>query len=110
MIMTLPPQCPLEKNTAYVFDLGGYTFLAYADSFSGLLEVERLPSSSFRDLQKVLLRYFSGYRVPTEISNDGGLPFNGKGYKSFLRRWDVKNFLSSVAYPQSNERAEAGVE
>ena len=109
MIMTLPPEYPFEKTVADLFDLGGHTFLAYADRFSGWLEVERLPSSSFRNLQKVLLRYFSGYGVPTEISDDGGPPFNGQEYKSFLRRWDVKNRLSSVAYPQSNGRAEAAV-
>ena len=109
MILTPPPEYPFEKTAADLFDLSGHTFLAYADRFSGWLEVERLPSSAFRHLQKVFLRYFSTYGVPKEISDDGGPPFNGEEYKCFLRKWDVNHRLSSVAYPQSNGRAEAAV-
>ena len=109
MILTPPPEYPFEKTGADLFDLSGHTFLAYADRFSGWLEVERLPSSAFKHLQKVFLRYFSTYGVPKEISDDGGPPFNGEEYKRFLRKWDVNHRLSSVAYPQSNGRAEAAV-
>ena len=59
MTMTPPPEYPFEKAVADLFDLGGHTILVYADRFSGWLEVEILTSSSFRNLQKVLLRYFS---------------------------------------------------
>ena len=109
MIMTPPPEYPFEKAVADLLDLEGHTFVAYADRFSGWLEVERLPSSAFKHLQKVLLRYFSVYGVPTEISDDGGPPFNSQEFRSLLKRWDINHRLSSVAYPQSNGRAEAAV-
>ena len=93
LILTPPPEYPFEKTVADIFNLGGHTFLVYADRFSGWLEVERLPSSAFRHSKKVLLRYFSTYGVPTEISDDGGPPFNAQEYKDFLKRWDVNQRL-----------------
>ena len=94
--MTPPPEYPFEKAVADLFDLGGHTFVAYADRFSGWLEVERLPSSAFKHFQKVLLRYFSVYGVPTEISDDGGPPFNSQEYKNFLKRCKSPPIVSCI--------------
>ena len=47
-------------------------FLAYADRFSGWLEVDKLCSGSFRDVRKSFLRWFGTYGVPEEIASDGG--------------------------------------
>ena len=49
------------------------------------------------------------FGVPTEISADGGPPFNSIAYKTLLRKWDVKSRQSSAHYAQSNGRAEAAV-
>jgi hypothetical protein len=56
-----------------------------------------------------LLRWFSTFGVPEELSTDGGPPFNSMEYDSFLMTWDVRKRLSSAHYPQSNGRAEATV-
>ena len=94
---------------ADLFSLDGHTFLAYADRFSGWLEVERLPTNSFRHVRSALLRWFCIYGVPVELSSDGGPPFNSFDFKRFLHAWDVNWRLSSAYFAQSNGRAEAAV-
>ena len=100
---------PFEQTASDLFSLEGHTFLAYADRFSGWVEVERLKSNAFPHVREVFLRWFRTFGVPTEIATDGGPPFNAYDYKSFLRTWDVNPRLSSAYYPQSNGRAEAAV-
>ena len=108
-ILTPPPDVPFQQVAADLFSLEGHTFLAYADRFSGWLEVDRLATNSFRNVRRSLLRWFSTYGVPEELATDGGPPFNSGEYKAFLRKWDVQLRLSSAYYPQSNGRAEAAV-
>ena len=88
-IVPPPPEYPFEQAVADLFSLEGHTFLAYADRFSGWLEVERLPTNSFRHVRSALLRWFRTYGVPVELSSDGGPPFNSFDFKQFLRAWDV---------------------
>ena len=109
IIISPPPEMPFEQTVADLFSLEGHTFLAYADRFSGWVEVERLPSHTFRNVRQTFLRWFRTYGVPEEIATDGGPPFNANDYKVFLRTWDVRKRLSSAHYPQSNGRAEAAV-
>ena len=109
IVLTSPPDVPFQKTVADLFTLEGHSFLAYADRFSGWLEVERLSSTSFRYVRQTFLRWFSTYGVPEELATDGGPPFNGQEYKQFLKTWDVQKRLSSAHYPQSNGRAEAAV-
>lgn len=109
MIFTPPAEVPFEQVVADLFSLEGHTFLAYADRFSGWLEVERLQSNAFRHVREAFLRWFRTYGVPGELATDGGPPFNSFEYKGFLRSWDVKCRLSSAYYAQSNGRAEAAV-
>ena len=109
LLLTPPPEMPFEQTASDLFSLEGHTFLAYADRFSGWVEVERLKSNAFPHVREVFLRWFRTFGVPTEIATDGGPPFNAYDYKSFLRTWDVNPRLSSAYYPQSNGRAEAAV-
>ncbi len=108
-LITPPPEVPFQQTVADLFSLEGHSFLAYADRFSGWLEVERLPNTSFRYVRPVLLRLFSTFEVPEELATDGGSPFKGIEHQQFLRNWDVEWRLSSAYYPQSNGRAEAAV-
>ena len=43
------------------------------------------------------------------FSTDGGQPFTSTAFQEFLQTWGVKHRRSSVAYPQSNGRAELAV-
>ena len=104
-----PPEVSFEQTAADFFDLEGHKFLAFADRFSWWLEVERLPTNSFRHVKRIFLRWFRTYGVPAEIATDGGPPFQSYDYKQFCQSWNVRQRLSSAYYPQSNGRAEAAV-
>ena len=109
MVVTPPPEVPFQQTVTDLFSLEGHTFLAYADRFSGWLEVDRLPSNAFRYVRQSFLKWFSAYGVPEELASDGGPPFNSHDYKQFLKSWGVDIRLSSAYFPQSNGRAEAAV-
>ncbi len=104
-----PPETPFEQTVADLFHLEGHTFLAYANRFSGWLEVDKLRSGTFRDVRTSLLHWFRTYGVPEQLSTDGGPPFKSYDYDTFLRTWGVERRLSSAYFPQSNGRAEVAV-
>ena len=52
---------------------------------------------------------FISYGIPKELSTDGGPQFMSTAFQNFLTKWGVTHWLSSVAYPQSNDRAELDV-
>ena len=108
-IISPPPEYPFQQAVADLFSLEGHTFLAYADRFSGWLEVERLKTNTYRNVHQTLLRWFRTFGVPEELATDGGPPFQSHDYRTFLRTWNVDRRLSSAYYPQSNGRAEAAV-
>ena len=109
LMLTPPPQVPFEKTAADFFSLQGHTFIVYADRFSGWIEVERIPSNTFRYVRQTFLKWFTTFGVPEELSTDGGPPFNSLEYNNFLKTWDIRKRLSSAYYPQSNGRAETAV-
>ena len=108
-IVSRPPEYPFEQAVADLFHMEGHTFLAYADRYSGWLEVERLQNADYRNVHISFLRWFRTYGVPEEIATDGGPPFKSHDYRKFLQTWGVERRLSSAYYPRSNGRAEAAV-
>ena len=82
-IITPPPEYPFQPSVSDFCDIEGHNFLIYADRFSGWVEVERLASNSFRNVEKTFLRWFATFGVPEEISTDGGPPFNSGDYDDF---------------------------
>ena len=109
IMVSPPPEVPFEQTASDIFSLEGHTFVAFADEYSGWLEVERLSTNSFRNVRKTFLRWFTTYGVPSEIATDGGPPFNSHDYNDFCHTWNIRRRLSSAYYPQSNGRAEAAV-
>ncbi len=103
-----PPEVPFEQTVTDLCSIEGHTFLIYADRFSGWVEIDRLSAHTFRHVRQSLLRWFATYGVPEELSSDGGPPYKSQ-FLAFLKKWDIRWRLSSVAYPQSNGRAEAAV-
>ena len=108
-ILTRQPDVPFQQTVMDLCELEGHHFLVYADRFTGWVEVVKPTSTSFRSLRPILLRWFSTFGVPEEISADGGPPFNSSDYDEFLRNWRIRKRQSSAYYPQSNGRAEVAV-
>ena len=110
LIMTPTPSYPFEQVCADYFQLGNSYYLAVVDRFSGWLCVYFFKSgANNRTLQNIFRELFTAYGTPEELSTDGGLQFVSNDFQHFLALWAVEHRLSSVAYPQSNGRAEVAV-
>ena len=103
------PTFPFELTVTDFFDHKGFLYLIYADRYTGWVETSLMSNGKASTVCNELCRWFMTYGAPTELSSDGGPPFDSQEYKSFLQRWGIKRRLSSAYYPQSNGRAELAV-
>ena len=105
------PKYPFQMTVADYFSLKGFKYLLYADRYSAWISIVkiRIGEANFKFLRKFLVHLFATFGVPEEISTDGGSPFKGHEYKTFLERWNIQPRLSSAYYAQSNGRAELAV-
>ena len=94
-----------------IFHVGHVTYLACADRLTGWLILYHLKPghATTSKLMSICRQLFQMYGTPEEISTDGGQPFTSTAFQEFLQTWGVKHRRSSVAYPQSNGRAELAV-
>ena len=105
------PDYPFQQVAADYFQAGGHHYLVVVDRFSGWPTVFFCGGSTnnSRQLQEWSRQYFATYGIPEELASDGGLTFTSYETQKFLRDYGVKHRLSSVAFAQSNKRAELGV-
>ena len=105
------PDYPFQQVASDYFQAGGYHYLVIVDRFSGWPTVQFCGSSSgsSRQLQEWLRQSFATFGIPEELSSDGGLTYMSYDTQKFLADYGVRHRLSSVAFAQSNKRAELGV-
>ena len=103
------PEFPFQLVATDLFHMAGHTYIIYADRFSGWTEVATTKNPNTDTITNILRRYFSTFGVPEELSSDGGPPFNGNDFQTFLKRWGIANHNSSAYFAQSNGRAESAV-
>ena len=104
LILTLSPTYPFEQICADYFHIGHFSYLTIVDRFSGWICLYSFKANKVNSaiLQKIFRDLFVAYGVSEELSSDGGPQFMSKSFQDFLK-------LSSVAFPQSNGRAEVAV-
>ena len=105
------PDYPFQQVACDYFQAGGYVYHVMVDRFSGWPTVQFCGAStgSSRQLQEWLRQYFATYGIPEELASDGGLTYTSYDTQKFLSDYGVRHRLSSVAFAQSNKRAELGV-
>lgn len=110
LVLTPTPDWPFQSIVMDLFEVGHHMYIACADRFTGWLILYHLGTQ--QDSRKVISicrDLFQNYGVPEEFSSDGGPQFMSSTFLDFLKTWGVKHRLSSVAYAQSNGRAELAV-
>ena len=112
-ILSSPPSTPFEQIFADFFTHAGHHYLVVGDRLSGWTEILAATSgttvSGASGLIRHLRSFFSTFGVPEELSSDGGPEFSASLTQDFLKRWGIRHRVSSVAFPQSNGRAEVAV-
>ena len=111
IIFTPSPEWPFQHIVMDLCYVGHHTYLVCADRLTGWLIIYHLKPNQAKaeKLITICRSLFETYGAPDEISSDGGPPFSAHQFQRFLISWDVKHRVSSVAYPQSNGRAELAV-
>ena len=111
IVLTKSPDWPFQKIAIDIFFVDHHAYLACADRFTGWLILYHLPQGggTSTNLINICRGIFQTYGVPEELSRDGGPPMQSQKFLDFLKAWKVKDRVSSVAYPQSNGRAELAV-
>ena len=111
ILLSPSPEWPFQQIVMDLFYVGHHTYLACADRFTGWLMLYHLKpgQAGASSLISVCRGIFEAYGVPDQVSSDGGPPFTSEGFQNFLKAWNVTHRLSSVAYAQSNGRAELAV-
>ena len=106
-----PPQFPYEQVCADYFELGGIQYLAMADRYSGWLSVKCFPrgGASASALVSTLCEWLMVFGAPKELASDDGTAFMSEITQQFIKIWGIRHRVSSVAFPQSNCRAEVVV-
>ena len=105
------PEWPFQQIVMDLFYVGSFTYLACADRLTGWLILHLIkPGQAVTSrLISICREIFQRYDAPEELSSHGGPPFSDYSFQQFLKYWVVKQRISSVAYPQSNGRAELAV-
>ena len=104
------PSYPFEKICANYFFVENKPYLAIVDRLSGWLSLYAFkPNQANHSTLIDTFRYlFTVYGVSEELSSDGGPQFAAKEFQEFLKLWQVKHRLSSVAYPSQTEGQSLG--
>ena len=108
---TPAPAYPFELTVADYFALKGFTYLVYADRYTGWVTITKCHphGTNATALKQKLRTLFCIYGAPAELATDGGQPFASHDIQQFLKDWGVRWRLSSAYYAQSNGRAELAV-
>ena len=102
---------PFRQMCADYFKMSDHHHLSIVDQSIGWLNIYYYPPhKTIADtLISTFCAMFISYGIPEELSTDRGPQFISTAFQNFLTKWGVMHRLSSVAYPQSNSRAELGV-
>ena len=88
------------------FSLAGTNYLVLGDRFSGWLSIYSAGHGEFdaKALVNRSIEYFTNFKIPEEISTDGGPQMTSDLFQKSLKAWGVRHRLSSSYHPHSNCR------
>ena len=111
LILMPPSNWHFQKICEDYFESQGHYYLTTANRFSGWICIYHFSNGSVtsNNLITQCRTPFENYGAPDEFNSDGGPQFTLTAFTEFLQIWGVALCLSSVSYPQSNDRAEAAV-
>ena len=100
---------PLELVSADIYELGGKTYLAMVDAYSGFVEVEPLTRIASENVIKAMEKFFHMTGYPERLRSDNGRQFVSEEIRRFYRSRGISHETSSPEFPSSNGHAENAV-
>ena len=102
------PDYPFQRIASDYFQHGNNDYVVMVDRYSGWPMVYKSESGA-NGLVKRLRETFVTFRVPEDITSDGGPEFTAGVTQQLLDSWKVHHRRTSVANPHANSRAEIAV-
>ena len=103
------PCYPFKWISADFFEVKGKGFLVIIDRYSSWPIVYQFHKATSSELVKAVRKVFETYGVAEKITSDGGGPFVGEEFTTFLKKWGVTQHQTSAYTPHSNLKAESAV-
>ena len=100
---------PLELVSADIYELGGKSYLAMVDAYSGFVEVEYLARITSESVIKAIEKFFQLTGYPERLRSDNGRQFVSEEIRRFYESRGIRHETSSPEFPSSNGHAENAV-
>ena len=102
-------QFPWHKVGVDIFTLGSKNYLLTIDYFSNYPEVQPLKHKDAKSVIRVLKSVFARHGIPVELTSDN-VPFNSYEFMEFSKHYGFNFSPTSPNHPNSNGKAEKGVQ
>uniref|UniRef100_A0A3B3C851 Integrase catalytic domain-containing protein n=1 Tax=Oryzias melastigma TaxID=30732 RepID=A0A3B3C851_ORYME len=110
MILTELPTEPWQKVGTDLFHWDGKNYLLLIDYFSNYPELALLSSMSAACVIMHMKTIFARHGIPHFVFSDNGPCYSCSDFKHFAEAYDFQHLTSSPLFPQSNGKAEKGVQ
>lgn len=104
------PERPWQIVAGDFLSLNGITYMLLIDYFSKYIEVQHMHGTSTSAVVNAMKAAFARHGIPEEFVSDGGPPFNGEMFQTFLTSWNIAHHKTSPHFPRSNGQVERAVQ
>ena len=104
------PSRPFSVVATDIFEWKNKSYLVTADSYSGWIEVDLLPTTSSTMVINKLKPHFARFGSPVQLISDNGPQYVSKEFKMFTNSWDIEHITSAPTHSRSNGLAERAVQ
>ena len=104
------PESPWQKLATDILELDGEHYLVLVDYYSNFIEVSKLNTTTSQAVINICKQQFARHGIPDEVRSDNGIQYSSAEFRSFSKEYGFKHTTSSPTCPQSNRKAEKGVQ
>ena len=108
MTHEVPPR-PSSKIGVDMCTVESEDFLIMVDYYSDYWEVDRLSTTTARQVITKMKNQFSRHGVPDKVISDNGPQFSSSEFAQFAENWDFEHVTSSPYHSRSNGKVESAV-
>ncbi|KAK3742318.1 hypothetical protein QZH41_001012 [Actinostola sp. cb2023] len=101
------PNQPWEFIATDLFEHNGRDYLVTTDYFSNFCEIDRLYSTTSRDVINKLKSHIGRHGIPDRLISENWPQFNSEWFRKFAADYQYQHITSSPTYPQSNVNGES---
>nr|XP_022904876.1 uncharacterized protein K02A2.6-like [Onthophagus taurus] len=102
------PDLPFQNVASDLLFYAQKDYLVVVDYYSRWIELQQIPDKTANTVIKILKKIFARFGIPETFMSDN-MPFQRFEFKSFAKKWNIRQVTSSPRYPKYNGLAEKAV-